>query len=76
MMPDWQIGEHLKQKRLIHVLPEPHSSTRQDEQVIAMLYPHTRFLAAECSVIDFFLEKYGTPPYWNYTDKPLPDESA
>lgn len=67
MMPDWQIGEHLHAGKLVRVLPDYRVSTRPEEQVIAMLYPHTRFLPLSIrTVIDFFVGKFGSPPYWKY----------
>ncbi len=67
MMPDWQIGELLRKGDLTRLLPDYRVSTRQEEQIIAMLYPHTRFLPLNVrTVIDFFAVKYGTPAYWKY----------
>ncbi|MGB8600581.1 MAG: LysR family transcriptional regulator [Rhizomicrobium sp.] len=67
MMPDWLIGEHLLDGKLVRLLPDYQVSTTQDELVIAMLYPHTRFLPLSIrTVIDFFVGKFGTPTYWKY----------
>jgi DNA-binding transcriptional LysR family regulator len=67
MTPDWQIGEHLHARKLVRILPDYRVSTRPEEQVIAMLYPHTRFLPLSIrTVIDFFVGKFGSPPYWTY----------
>lgn len=66
MMPDWQIGEKLVSSQLIRLLPEYRVSTRAEELYIAMLYPHSRYMSHSIrSVIDFFAEKFGSPPYWN-----------
>ena len=67
MMPDWQIGELLLQQRLVRLLPDYQVATSQEEQVIAMLYPHARFMPLNVrTVIDFFAARFGTPPYWKY----------
>lgn len=67
MMPDWQIGELLLEQRLVRLLPDYVVATSQEEQVIAMLYPHARFMPLNVrTVIDFFAAKFGTPPYWKY----------
>ncbi|UPG89997.1 LysR family transcriptional regulator [Luteibacter aegosomaticola] len=67
MMPDWQVGELLRQGRFVKLLPDYLLSPSQDEQVLAMLYPHSRYLPLNVrTVLDFFVEKFGEPPYWKY----------
>lgn len=65
MMPDWQIGEYLLNEQLISVLPHYQVAPAQQQSVIAILYPRTRFLPLNIrTVIDFFCTKFGEPPYW------------
>ncbi|WP_115720135.1 LysR family transcriptional regulator [Gallaecimonas mangrovi] len=72
MMPDWQIGSYINQGHLIPLLTDHHIAPLQQQQVIAMLYPKTRYLpAAIRAVIDFFAEKYGEPPYWKFAGQTL-----
>ncbi len=67
MMPDWQIGELLLQKRLVRLLPDYQVATNPEELAIAMLYPHARFMPLSVrTVIDFFAARFGAPPYWKY----------
>lgn len=69
MMPDWLIGELLLQNKLVRLLPDYQVSNSLEEQVIAMLYPRTRFLPLNIrTVIDFFAVCFGTPPYWKYNE--------
>lgn len=65
MMPDWEIGELLQQKRLVRVLADYRVASSLEEQVIGLLYPHARFLPLNVrTVIDYFAARFGTPPYW------------
>lgn len=67
MMPDWLISGLLQQKQLVRVLPEYQVASTLEEQVIAMLYPHARFLPLNVrTVIDFFAARFGSPSYWKY----------
>lgn len=67
MMPDWQVGKLLLQGRLIRLLPDYQVAASQEQQYIAMLYLQSRFMPLSLrTVIDFFAEKFGTPPYWKY----------
>lgn len=69
MMPDWLIGEKLLSADLIRLLPEYRISPRTDELYIAMLYPHSRYISQSIrSVIDFYAEKFGSPPYWDFNN--------
>lgn len=67
LMPDWQTGELLLQKRLIRLLPEWQAGVSQEKSVIAMVYPQARFIPLNVrTVSDFLAEKFGSPPYWKY----------
>ena len=66
-MPDWLIGGLLKQRQLVRLLPDYQVAISQQELVIAMLYPHARFMPLNVrTVIDFFADKFGSPAYWKY----------
>ncbi len=76
-MPDWLIGELLKQQSLVRLLPDYQVAISQQALVISMLYPHARFMPLNVrTVIDFFAEKFGTPAYWKYEIPAPPRESA
>jgi DNA-binding transcriptional LysR family regulator len=65
MMPDWQVGELLRTRQLALLLPDYTVSTHQEPPLIAMLYPHTRYLSLSVrTVIDFFIDRFGSPPRW------------
>ncbi|PHM36284.1 LysR family transcriptional regulator [Xenorhabdus mauleonii] len=65
LFPDWQINESMKQKRVIGICMDYVISTGVPDQSIYMLYPGNRYPSLNTRVvIDFFLEKFGTPPYW------------
>ncbi|WP_446469066.1 LysR family transcriptional regulator [Xenorhabdus stockiae] len=68
LFPDWQIGELMKQKKLVEIKIDFDVSTGASEQSIYMLYPGGKYPSLNTrAVIDFFLDKFGTPPYWKYT---------
>ncbi|KAA3667353.1 LysR family transcriptional regulator [Pectobacterium carotovorum] len=72
MMADWQIGNSLQNSDLIRILPDYPVSNRDEDQVIAILYPHARLLPLSVrTVIDFYIEKFGEPVYWKWKDKSI-----
>ncbi|EPF15011.1 LysR substrate binding domain protein [Cedecea davisae DSM 4568] len=65
LFPDWQISDSLKAKRLIPLMTDYTASYSVTAHSIYMLYPGGHFPSLNTrSVIDFFMEKFGTPPYW------------
>lgn len=65
MMPDWVICHDIKAQRLQRVLPEYNIAPEMEDTAVAMLYPHNHSLPLSIrTVIDYFVEKFGTPPYW------------
>ncbi|MFI8415609.1 LysR substrate-binding domain-containing protein [Serratia sp. NPDC078593] len=67
VFPDWLIGEALKRGALVHALPDYAVSTTLEPQAIAAIYPNARRPPLKVrAVIDFFVEKYGSPVYWQY----------
>ncbi|MDC0609766.1 LysR substrate-binding domain-containing protein [Vibrio sp.] len=66
LFPDWLIGEHLKSGDLVNLLPDFEATIQTEPQYISAIYPHSRHPTLNVRVlIDFFLEIYGKPPYWN-----------
>ncbi|MBD2805302.1 LysR family transcriptional regulator [Xenorhabdus sp. ZM] len=67
LFPDWQISASLKQKKVIELMTDFEVSTGVPDQSIYMLYPGNQYPSLNTrAVIDFFLEKFGSPPYWKY----------
>ncbi len=67
LFPDWQIGELLRNGQLISLMMDFEISSGSPEQSIYLLYPGTRYQSLNTrTVIDFFLGKFGQPPYWKY----------
>lgn len=68
LFPDWRIGTLIKQKRLTQIMTDFEASIGVPDQSIYMLYPGSKYPSLNTrAVIDFFLEKFGTPPYWKCT---------
>jgi len=67
LFPDWQVGRLLKEKQFSEVLTDYVASSGTPEQSLYMLYPGSHFPSLNTrTVIDFFVEKFGSPPYWKY----------
>ncbi|MNL61610.1 LysR substrate binding domain protein [compost metagenome] len=65
LFPDWLIGERLQRGELVALLPERETSIKTEPQSIAAIYPHTRHPPLNVrAVIDYFVEAFGTPLYW------------
>lgn len=69
LFPDWQVGRLLKAQHLTELMTDYVASTGAANQALYMLYPGTHFPSLNTrTVIDFFIEKFGTPPYWKYQE--------
>lgn len=65
LFPDWLIGDSLKSGALIKLLPGFEAAIKAETQHVAAIYPHARHPPLNVRVvIDFFVEAFGTPPYW------------
>ncbi|EJO9052330.1 LysR family transcriptional regulator [Cronobacter sakazakii] len=65
LFPDWMTGEWLAQGRLVKVLPEYEAAINTEAQHIAAIYPNARHPPLNVrSAIDYFVEVFGTPVYW------------
>jgi len=66
LFPTWLIGEALHEGQLVEALTDYQVSTSLEPQTISALYPNSRRLSNKVrAVIDFLLEKYGQPAYWD-----------
>lgn len=65
VFPTWLIGNDLRNRTLIRVLPDYQVSTSPEPQTISALYPNSRRPSIKVrAVIDFLVEKFGSPAYW------------
>ncbi|NMP27175.1 LysR family transcriptional regulator [Rahnella sp. SAP-1] len=66
LFPTWLVGEALHQGRLVSVLADYQVSNSLEPQTISAVYPNSRRLSKKVrTVIDFLVEKYGEPAYWD-----------
>lgn len=65
VFPTWLIGDALRDGRLVSVLESYQVSTSPEPQTISALYPNSRRPSIKVrAVIDFLVEKFGSPAYW------------
>jgi DNA-binding transcriptional LysR family regulator len=59
----WSVYKHLKRGDLVQILAD---YPLKSDTAIWAVYPSSRQLATKVRVfIDFLVESYGTPPYWD-----------
>jgi len=65
LFPDWLIGDSLKNGSLVKVLADFEVAIHADAQQISAIYPNARHPPLNVrAVIDYYLEVFGTPLYW------------
>jgi DNA-binding transcriptional LysR family regulator len=65
LFPDWLIGDSLKKGDLVRFMAEYDSAIKTEPQHIAAIYPNARHPPLNVrTVIDYFVEVYGSPLYW------------
>ncbi|MDT0177746.1 LysR substrate-binding domain-containing protein [Enterobacter sp. BRE11] len=65
LFPDWLTGDHLRTGKLVRLLEEYEAGISPVPQHIAAIYPNTRHPPRSVrAVIDYFVEVYGSPLYW------------
>ena len=65
LFPDWLIGDRLQRGELVALLPEMACAINTEPLNIAAIYPHARHPPLNVrAVIDYYVERFGTPPYW------------
>ncbi len=65
LFPDWLMGDSLKKGDLVRLLPDYEAAINTEPQHIAAIYPNTRHPPLSVRVvIDYFVEVFGSPPYW------------
>ncbi|MCI1897464.1 MAG: LysR family transcriptional regulator [Enterobacter sp.] len=69
LFPDWLMGDKLRSGELVALLPEYETSINTEPQSIAAIYPHARHPPLNVrAVIDYYVEVFGTPLYWQVPD--------
>ncbi|EME8857940.1 LysR family transcriptional regulator [Enterobacter mori] len=65
LFPDWLVSERLNSGELVSLLPDHECSINTEPQTIAAIYPNARHPPLNVrAVIDYYVERFGTPPYW------------
>ncbi|VAL41616.1 protein YafC [Enterobacter kobei] len=65
LFPDWLIGDRLQRGELVALLREMACAINTEPLNIAAIYPHARHPPLNVrAVIDYYVERFGTPPYW------------
>lgn len=65
LKPEWLVSEYLKDGRLVKLLPGHTFTTNPQTTHITAIYPNARHTPLNVrTVIDYFAEVYGNPPYW------------
>ncbi|HID9070678.1 TPA: LysR substrate-binding domain-containing protein [Enterobacter kobei] len=65
LFPDWLIGDRLQRGELVALQPEMACAINTEPLNIAAIYPHARHPPLNVrAVIDYYVERFGTPPYW------------
>ncbi|WAT01643.1 LysR family transcriptional regulator [Rouxiella chamberiensis] len=67
LFPDWLIGDSIKKGCLVRVMTDFEAAIKTEAQHIAAIYPNARHPPLNMrAVIDYFVEVYGSPMYWQF----------
>lgn len=67
LFPNWLIGDHLNAGTLVSLLSDYQPTIKTGLQNISAIYPSARRPPINVRVlIDYFIDVYGTPAYWEY----------
>ena len=67
LFPNWLIGNHLNNGTLVSLLNDYQPTIKTGPQNITAIYPNARRPPLNVRVlIDYFIDVYGTPAYWEY----------
>lgn len=70
LFPNWLIGEHLHEGSLVSLLSDYQPTIKTAPQNITAIYPNARRPPLNVRVlIDYFIDVYGTPAYWEYQNE-------
>ncbi|WP_049091547.1 substrate binding domain-containing protein, partial [Klebsiella oxytoca] len=65
LFPDWMVNEAIGAGRLIHLMPHFTAAISSTPSPVSAIYPHARHPSLNVrTVIDYFVDVFGTPLYW------------
>lgn len=65
LFPDWMVNEAIGAGRLIHLMPHYTAAISSTPSPVSAIYPHARHPSLNVrTVIDYFVDVFGTPLYW------------
>ncbi len=65
LFPDWLIGDRFRSGELVKLLPGHEAAINTEPQNISAIYPNARHPPLNVrAVIDYYVEFFGTPLYW------------
>lgn len=65
LFPDWLIGDRFRSGELVKLLPGHEAAINTEPQNISVIYPNARHPPLNVrAVIDYYVEFFGTPLYW------------
>lgn len=70
LLPEWLVGDAVRDGRLVHVLPQWEARTGKNEPAIWAVYPPKKIVSSKVrAFVDFYAELLGEPPYWEVSGK-------
>jgi DNA-binding transcriptional LysR family regulator len=65
LLPEWLVGDAVRDARLVHVLPQWEARTGRNEPAIWAVYPPKKIVSSKVrAFVDFYADLLGEPPYW------------
>lgn len=65
LFPDWLLGDSIKKGALVPLATGYEVAIQTEQQHVAAIYPHSRYAPfAVRAVIDYFVDVFGQPLYW------------
>ena len=65
LFPDWMVNEAMGAGRLIQLMPHYSAAIGSSPSPVSAIYPHARHPSLNVrAVIDYFIDVFGTPLYW------------
>ncbi len=65
LFPDWMVNEAMGAGRLVQLMPHYSAAIGTSSSPVSAIYPHARHPSLNVrAVIDYFIDVFGTPLYW------------
>ena len=65
LFPDWMVNEAMGAGRLVQLMPHYSAAIGSSPSPVSAIYPHARHPSLNVrAVIDYFIDVFGTPLYW------------